>query len=411
MLEWKKYDIENIALPEKHALATGPFGSAISSRFFRDSGVPVIRGSNLSLDIGKRLVEENLVYLDEEKAQQFDRSRATKGDLVFTCWGTVGQVGLIDERASHAQYIVSNKQMKLTPNPELADSLYLYYALSGPDLVSSIQRSAIGSSVPGFNLTQLRKLSLSLPPLPYQIQVAALLGALDDKIAVNMQLASTARELALVHFGQALRESPSRRVRVKEVTQALTRGIAPKYTDDPDELIVINQKCIRCGRVSLSLARRTLGTKVPSAKLLQVNDVVVNSTGVGTLGRVARWTSASLTTTDSHVTIVRFDPEHVDPVFGGFAMLAAQSEIESMGEGSTGQTELSRQKLGGLHLDLPTGRKADRLRPLLEGLEESGEGALAQNLTLAGLRDTLLPKLVSGELRIRDAEEVVEDAV
>jgi type I restriction enzyme, S subunit len=195
MSEWRRVTVEEIAAKGKNSLATGPFGSAISARFFVESGIPVIRGSNLSLDVDDRLIEADLAFIPEELAAKFGRSCARAGDLVFTCWGTVGQVGLIDDRASYDEYIVSNKQMKLTPNTELASSLFLYYVFSNPQFVEHLRSIAIGSSVPGFNLGQLKQLSIMLPPVREQDAIVAILDALDDKIAVNDRIAEIADEL------------------------------------------------------------------------------------------------------------------------------------------------------------------------------------------------------------------------
>ncbi|WP_338672562.1 restriction endonuclease subunit S [Streptomyces sp. SCSIO 30461] len=411
MADWRSVKIEDLAAPGKNSLATGPFGSAIGSRFFREEGVPVLRGSNLSLKVGDRLLDDEIVFVDESKADEFPRSVARQGDLVFTCWGTIGQVGLVDNRARFDRYIVSNKQMKLTPDPNLVDSLFLYYCLSSPEALAQVQGMAIGSSVPGFNLTQLRQVEISCPPLADQKAIAEALGVLDDKIAVNERIATTARELGLTFYSQRLHDDDSVEVAVEPLTTALTRGVAPKYTDSSDELTVLNQKCVRGGRVNLDPSRLTLREKVKAHKLLQLNDVLVNSTGVGTLGRVARWTLDLEATVDSHITIVRFNEDKVDPVCAGFAMLRAQPEIEAMGEGSTGQTELRRSQVGELELILPGPAGQKELRPKLDALEERADQALRESLSLAALRDTLLPQLMSGKLRVRDAEKIVEEAV
>jgi type I restriction enzyme S subunit len=194
--KWKHIRVDEVA----QRTATGPFGSAISSKHFCDSGVPVIRGSNLSQDIGTRLVDEGMTFVSEEKAEEFSRSEARPGDLVFTCWGTIDQVGLIDHRARYKRYIVSNKQMLLTPDASRADSLFLYYTFSSPANRAAILNRGIGSSVPGFNLGQLRAFEIDIPPLVTPKAIAAVLGALDDKIELNRRMNATLEAMARALF-------------------------------------------------------------------------------------------------------------------------------------------------------------------------------------------------------------------
>lgn len=196
MSEWRRASIAEVASQEPHALATGPFGSAISAKNFVDEGVPVIRGSNLSLDVGVRLNDDGLAFLTGAKAAEFKRSVARRGDLVFTCWGTVGQIGLIDDRAAYDEYIVSNKQMKLTPDPAKADSTFLYYLLSSPDMVRSVTGQAIGAAVPGFNLGQLKDITVLLPPLGVQTRIADVLNSIDDLIQNNRRRVEVLEEMA-----------------------------------------------------------------------------------------------------------------------------------------------------------------------------------------------------------------------
>ena len=194
--EWKAVPVQDIA----KRTATGPFGSAISSKHFVDSGVPVIRGSNLSQIVSTRLDDSGLVFVSEEKAQEFGRSEARRGDLIFTCWGSIDQVGLIDSRAKYDHYIVSNKQMLLTPEESKADSLFLYYYFASPETRAQIINEGIGSSVPGFNLGQLRSFKVLLPTLAEQKAIAAMLGALDDKIELNQRMNATLEAMARALF-------------------------------------------------------------------------------------------------------------------------------------------------------------------------------------------------------------------
>jgi len=152
--EWPMVKIEDIAGANPNSMATGPFGSSISAKFFQESGIPVIRGSNLSADIQVKIDDSGLVFVSEEKAREFPRCIVGRGDLVFTCWGTINQVGLIDEQAAYQKYLISNKQMKLTVDRTKADPRFVYYVFSGPIKQSEIIDNGIGSSVPGFNLGQ-----------------------------------------------------------------------------------------------------------------------------------------------------------------------------------------------------------------------------------------------------------------
>ena len=77
---WTNCTVDEVKADTPNAMSTGPFGSAISSRFFEDTGIPVIRGSNLSQDVGVRLIDDGLVFLTEEKAQEFNRSVVRHGD-------------------------------------------------------------------------------------------------------------------------------------------------------------------------------------------------------------------------------------------------------------------------------------------------------------------------------------------
>jgi type I restriction enzyme S subunit len=135
-----------------------------------------------------------------------------------------------------------------------------------------------------------------------------------------------------------------------DVCELISRGITPVYVDE-DGIQVINQKCIRNGSIDLKQARRTDPQKkrIAKEKLLKKFDILVNSTGVGTLGRVGQiFEIDSELTVDTHVTIVRPNTNEIDPIYLGYVVKSLQPNIEELAEGSTGQTELSRHKLGEL---------------------------------------------------------------
>lgn len=136
---------------------------------------------------------------------------------------------------------------------------------------------------------------------------------------------------------------------------------------------VINQRCIRDFKIDFDLIRyHNLNEKnIAEEKFLRKFDVLVNSTGVGTLGRVAQYLGDStLRTVDSHVTIVR-PIKSINPIYFGYAVKNKQSYIEALGEGSTGQTELSRTRLGNeIVINLPSLEEQELISKALLSLDE-----------------------------------------
>ena len=134
-----------------------------------------------------------------------------------------------------------------------------------------------------------------------------------------------------------------------EVTSYITKGIPPKYVNDENQFTVrvLNQKCNRNFQISYDDARIHDGerAKVQDCKLLQEGDVLINSTGTGTAGRVAQIYNVPVPTTiDGHMILIR-PTDEIDFLYFGYAIKNNQRKIESLAEGSTGQTEINRRRL------------------------------------------------------------------
>jgi type I restriction enzyme S subunit len=133
-----------------------------------------------------------------------------------------------------------------------------------------------------------------------------------------------------------------------EVCEIIKRGIGPKYLE-VGGVCVVNQKCIRDHTINYQLARRhdNEAKKVSEERYIKIGDVLVNSTGTGTLGRVAQVRAAplELTTVDTHVTIVRPKEGVFYDDFFGYMLIKIEEAITAAGEGASGQTELARSKL------------------------------------------------------------------
>ena len=197
--EWRILPLQELLLTPKKALISGPFGSNISSKYFVEDGVPVIRGNNLSANVGTRFIDEGFVFLTQEKADELG-TWAVTGDIVLTAAGTIGQIGIISERLKHKSYIISNKQIRARLNQDIVDLLFCYYWLSTDYMREVIESSNTGSTIPLINLTVVRGLEFPVPEKPEQEAIVEVLSSLDDKIDLLHRQNKTLESLAETLF-------------------------------------------------------------------------------------------------------------------------------------------------------------------------------------------------------------------
>ncbi|MCU0926036.1 MAG: hypothetical protein MUF44_08340, partial [Hydrogenophaga sp.] len=182
------------------------------------------------------------------------------------------------------------------------------------------------------------------------------------------------------------------------LTSFLNRGISPAYNDDALGLVV-NQKCIRNGLLNLKPARRQ-SKEVKPERFLQVGDVLINSTGAGTLGRVAVVRAeVPNCTVDTHVTIARPATQELR-TFMAMALLELEPTFSGMGVGATNQLELARADIGSVPLAVPPVPLQVGFQDLVWPLLIQSETLSKSNERLADARDALLPKLMSGEIAV-----------
>ena len=138
---------------------------------------------------------------------------------------------------------------------------------------------------------------------------------------------------------------------LRKLSEYTARGISPKYVET-NGLMVLNQKCIRNQKIDFSPARLTdANKKFAPSKKIKLHDILINSTGVGTLGRVAQVSKELNATVDSHITIFRsldYSKEldiKICKKYIGYALREKEKEIEALGKGATGQTELSKDSV------------------------------------------------------------------
>jgi type I restriction enzyme S subunit len=329
-------------------------------------GTPAMRGNRINYQEARRI---NRTTFDEWTR----RLRPERGDLLLAREAPVGPVVRVPNELNVAP---GQRTVLLRPDPTVLDSAFTYYLLASP--------------------------------IEEQRGIAATLGALDDKIESNRRASEILRQLGKAEVNARIGE---RRSILSDLVLSIARGVTPKYADgDPAAPLVLNQRCIRDNWVSTDAARHMHDRNVAGAKRVSSGDILVNSTGTGTLGRVGRWHHGSIFA-DSHISIVKPDASKIGPTVLAYLLFDRESDIEDMATGSTGQTELSPSRLGQLELTLPSAEDSEELEPILDAFEDRAASLHAENNHLASLRDTLLPELLSGRIRVPEAREAVREVV
>ena len=195
---WEWSNIDTLKA-EGRSIVSGPFGSNIGSRFFVETGVPVIRGNNLSLD-AIRFKDTGFVFLTDEKAEEFRNCEAHTNDLIFTAAGTIGQVGIIPPNARFQKYIISNKQLRARLDTRKIRPIFAYYWLSSPTMIQFIQSRNTGSTIPLINLTVLKSLPIPVPPLLIQDAIVQTIEPLDNRISLLRETNTTLEAIAQTLF-------------------------------------------------------------------------------------------------------------------------------------------------------------------------------------------------------------------
>ena len=407
--DWEVVALDQIKSDEKKALISGPFGSNISAKYFKPTGVPVIRGNNLSLDVFTKFKENGFVFVSPEKADELG-TWAQADDIIFTAVGTLGQIGLLSDNQDYPRYIISNKQIRLRLNQEKVTPQFVYYWLASDLMQEVIEQRNTGSSVPLINLGVVKNLLIPLPPLPEQKAIATVLSSLDDKIDLLHRQNKTLEAMAETLFRQWFIEEAKEDWEKGELCKLITifSGYPFKSSSftDNGKYKLITIKAVQDGYLELSNADEIneLPDRLPNYCFLEKGDILLSLTGnVGRCCLVDR----NLLLLNQRVAKL-FPKSSRDLAFTYFMFRqgSMKAVLEEMAKG-TAQANLSPIETAKLEILLPP-------EPLLEKFSKVATPLLNKILenkvsirTLEKLRDTLLPKLMSGEVRVQYQTEQV----
>ncbi len=405
MMEWKEVRLGDVAV-----LSTGfPFKGDLYS----SEGIRVVRGDNVT--IGElRWTKDK----DKRWKEPFDRKAEfslQEADIVIGMDGSRVGYNRAQIKQSDLPLLIAQRVACVRNNEKSLQS-FLYYQIFSNQFIRYIRNIQTGSAIPHVSLKQIGDFKFLLPPLSDQRRIASILSSLDDKIAVNRRICENLEAQAQALFknwfvdfapfkdGKFVESELGmipegwRVGRLSEVASFISRGLSPKYDTTTDEW-VLGQTCVRNNIVTLNNARTHLPKK-KNEKWVKQWDILINSTGMGSLGRVGIvYFDKNNVALDSHLTVVRVDNQQLRHYIGR-NLLSRQGEIENMAVGSTGQTELPRDSVKGMRIIIPNVDDIEPFNKTIEAIALKIYSLLIENQQLASLRDTLLPKLMSGEIKI-----------
>lgn len=441
-------------------IQTGPFGSQLHAADYVAVGIPSIMPQNIG---DNRLHEEGIARITAEDAQRLSRYLVRTGDIVYSRRGDVERRALV--RAHEDGWLCGTGCLRVRLGEKGADPQFVSYYLGHPGVREWIVRHAHGATMPNLNTSILSACPFLEPPIEEQRAIAHILGTLDDKIELNRQQNETLEAMARALFkawfvdfepvrakmegrwqrGQSLPGLPahlydlfpdrlveSELGEIPEGWEYIPFGSLLESTiggdwgkdvpeDDHNQVVSIIRGTdfpdVSSGGIGKVPTRYTT-TKKLASRQLQAGDIVLEISGGSPTQPTGRSIFISESTLERFSNAVvcasfcrRFQPKNSE--LGALAFMHLQHLYAVGGtweyqNQSTGIANFQTTRF--LEHEMVVAPSAALLRvfaaqanTLLNKMSSN------ESLSLAQLRDTLLPKLISGELRVPDAEAFLRE--
>jgi type I restriction enzyme S subunit len=418
MEEWKEYKVAEVI----EEISMGPFGSNIKRDNYVDSGVPYLNGSNLS---SYKLNEESFNYVTDEKAKSLGRCVAKRGDVIVTHRGTIGQISYIPYDSKYENYLTGNSQFRLTVNNKVIRPdffVYYFHTRMGQHRLLA-NASQVGVPALARPTSTFKEVLVSVPKMEVQNKIMDILHSLDDKIEVNRRINNNLEQQAQALFkswfvdfepfkDQFFVESEFGMIpqgwkvatlgEIGEVVGGSTPSKAkPEYYTDhgiawltPKDLSVSNAKFTAKGEFDITQE----GYDSCSTKLMPKGTVLFSSRAPIGYITIAK---NDICTNQGFKSVV---PKYAGTAFIYCYLKSATPDIENKATGSTFK-EASGSFMKSLQLIIAPKDIMNAFEECLKPLFAEQKCVEDESRRLAELRDSLLPRLMSGELSVKDIKE------
>jgi len=401
---------------------------------FVDAGVAFIRAADM--DTG-RVLFGSASKINEPARQRITKGIGAPGDVLLSHKGTVGKVALVP---SDAPPFVCSPQTTFwrTLDEERLDRRYLYAFLCSPEFRQQLgTRSGETDMAPYVSLTSQRGLSVTFPPIREQRAIAHILGTLDDKIELNRRMNGTLEAMARALFKSWFVDFDPVRAKAEGRDPDLPKAVADLFParlvdseigEIPEGWAIAPLDAIAYFQNGLALQKhRPAGgqARLPVVKIAQLRsgkaasgewasasikpecviddgDVVFSWSG----SLIVRVWTGGRAALNQH--LFKVTSEKYPKWFYLHSILRHLPEFRRIAEGkATTMGHIKRHHLTDALCVVPEDRSLVGCQGLFAGVLDRLVANEVQSCTLAALRDALLPKLISGELRVNEAEQFV----
>ena len=382
-------------------IAMGPFGSNIKVSCFVDSGVPVLNGSNLE---GFSLSEKAFRFVTKEKADSLNKANAHRGDIVITHRGTLGQIVFIPQDSRYDRYVISQSQFRVRCNDKVLPEYLVYYfhtPIGQHKLLSNA--SQVGVPALARPSSTFQQIEVELPELSIQKRVVEIITTIQKKIENNQELNDNLQQQAraiykewFIDFGQTSGTTPAtwKHGKLKDVLQLHKRAIKAGANTTLPYLPIDTIPMQSFGVTEF----RPNDEAKSSLITFQKDDIIVGAMRVY-FHRVVLAPCDGITRTTCF-TLSPYNSKYLSYALLTCDLDSSIDHAQNTSKGSTMPYAVWDGGMGEIEIVIPPIDVAEEFNnivlPMLRQIQRNCE----EIKLLGSLRDTLLPKLMSGEIDV-----------
>lgn len=440
--EWRTTTLGAICGEQGGAIQTGPFGSQLHTSDYKDIGIPVVMPTN----IGEGGIDESgIARIDNFDVERLSQHKLKIGDIVFSRRGDVTKNALV--RPHEVGWLCGTGCLKVRLGDEtIAVAKFISHCLRLPETKEWLIRHAVGATMPNLNTGILSAVPINLPPLKAQLDIATILGALDDRITLLRETNATLEAIAQALFKSWFVDFDPVRAKAEglepegmdSVTAALfpdsfeesELGLVPKgWATRPiyDMASYINGAAykafepnaerrglpiIKITELKAGVTSQTAFSDVvmPDKYLIKTGDILFSWSGnPDTSIDTFVWGHDPALLNQHIFRVLPYIPKERSFVLQMLRNLKPVFAELARNKQTTGLGHVTVADLKRLHVVNPPESVIEQFNNFAEKIHQMIFGNEQQAITLTQLRDTLLPRLISGQLRLPEAEVLVEE--